>query len=93
MRAARDAGACGIWTNVLFLRPGTREHFLCHLAEDWPELLPRYEELYRGRSYLGSEEHKPVRQQVAALAREYGVKDRRARPSRSHAGASRAAPP
>src|SRR3989442_2066904 len=28
VRAARDAGACGIWTNVLFLRAGTREHFL-----------------------------------------------------------------
>src|SRR5437660_12337199 len=24
VRAAREAGACGIWTNLLFLRPGTR---------------------------------------------------------------------
>ena len=38
--AAREAGATGIWANLLFLRPGTREHFLEHLAEDWPELLP-----------------------------------------------------
>ncbi len=28
VRAARDAGATSIWTNVLYLRPGTREHFL-----------------------------------------------------------------
>ena len=28
VKAARDAGATSIWTNVLYLRPGTREHFL-----------------------------------------------------------------
>ncbi len=38
--AAREAGACGIWANLLYLRPGTREHFLDCLARDWPELLP-----------------------------------------------------
>src|SRR5205085_768830 len=32
VRAAREAGACGVWANLLFLRPGTREHFLEHLA-------------------------------------------------------------
>ena len=52
VKAAREAGATGVWTNVLFLRPGTREHFLEHLAEDWPELVPHYEELYRRRAYL-----------------------------------------
>ena len=41
VRAARDAGACGVWANVLFLRPGTREHFLENLARDWPEELER----------------------------------------------------
>ena len=80
VKAAREAGATGVWTNLLFLRPGTREHFLEHLAEDWPEQLPRYLELYEGRAYLGSGDAKPRRQQVSALAREYGVKDRRAKP-------------
>jgi DNA repair photolyase len=80
VRAAREAGACGVWTNLLFLRPGTREHFLEHLAEDWPELVPRYQELYRGRAYLGSKEAKPVRAKVSELAREAGVKDRRRAP-------------
>jgi DNA repair photolyase len=80
VRAARDAGACGIWTNLLFLRPGTREHFLEHLAEDWPELVPRYQELYRGRAYLGSEDAKPVRTKVSELAREHRVGDRRRAP-------------
>jgi DNA repair photolyase len=80
VRASRAAGACGIWSNVLFLRPGTREHFLESLAREWPELVPRYEELYANRAYLGAAETKPVRAQVAALARSYDVRDRRRSP-------------
>ena len=77
VRAAREAGATGIWANLLFLRPGTREHFLEHLAEDWPEQLPAYEELYSGRAYLGSDDQKPVRSEVSRLAREFEIRDRR----------------
>jgi DNA repair photolyase len=80
VKAAREAGATGVWTNLLFLRPGTREHFLEHLAEDWPEQLGHYLGLYEGREYLRSGEAKPIREQVAALAREYGIEDRRHRP-------------
>jgi DNA repair photolyase len=78
VRAAREAGATGIWANLLFLRPGTREHFLAHLAEDWPEQLPLYEEIYAGKAYLGSDLMKPIRGEVSRLAREYGIRDRRA---------------
>jgi DNA repair photolyase len=81
VKAAREAGATGVWTNLLFLRPGTREHFLEHLAEDWPELLPRYRELYRNRAYLPADETKPVRLEVSALARELDVADRRVHPA------------
>ena len=77
VRAARDAGATGIWANLLFLRPGTREHFLENLARDWPEELERYQRLYRGRAYLSREETKPLRDRIDALAKEYGVRDRR----------------
>jgi DNA repair photolyase len=77
VRAARQAGACGVWANVLFLRPGTKEHFLEALARDWPEELERYEKLYRKRAYLGAEDTKPVRAAVAELAREHGIRDRR----------------
>ena len=77
VRAAREAGATGIWSNLLFLRPGTREHFLEHLARDWPEELERYERLYAGRAYIRGDEAKAVRSEVARLAREHGVRDRR----------------
>jgi DNA repair photolyase len=78
VRAAREAGATGIWANVLFLKSGTREHFLESLAEHWPEQLPLYERLYAsGRAYLPAAEMKPVRAEVARLAREHDIRDRR----------------
>jgi DNA repair photolyase len=77
VRAAREAGATGVWTNLLFLRPGTREHFLEHLARDWPEELERYERLYERRAYLKNEHTKPVKETVDELRRRYGVADRR----------------
>jgi DNA repair photolyase len=73
VKAARDAGATSIWTNLLYLRPGTREHFLESLARDWPELVPQYEALYRGRAYLGKAELEPLRAEVAQLRDRFGV--------------------
>jgi DNA repair photolyase len=80
IRAAREAGATGVWANLLYLKPGTREHFLESLARDWPELLPEYERLYERRAYLGADELKPVRARVAELARVHGIRDRRREP-------------
>jgi len=77
VRAARDAGATSILTGLLNLRPGTREHFLENLARDWPELLPRYERLYRGRAYLGKDDVEPVRREVAELRERFEIGDRR----------------
>jgi DNA repair photolyase len=80
VRGAREAGACGVWANLLFLRPGTREHFLEALARDYPDQLPAYEQLYARRAYLAAEDTKPVRAQVAQLARKHGIRDRRRAP-------------
>src|SRR5262249_23282298 len=51
VRSARAAGAKTIWANLLYLKPGTREHFLTALARDWPEQVDFYERLYDGRAY------------------------------------------
>jgi DNA repair photolyase len=83
VKAARDAGATAVWTNVLYLRPGTREHFLENLARDWPELLPAYEQLYEGRAYVAKEVLEPVKRQVRELAKQHGIADRR--PTRAQA--------
>jgi DNA repair photolyase len=79
VREAREAGACGVWANLLNLRPGTREHFLEALAEDFPDQLPLYERLYaRNRAYLPADETKPVRALVGELTRKHRIRDRRA---------------
>src|SRR5215210_6307528 len=82
VRAAREAGATNVWANLLFLRPGTREHFMEHLADDWPELVPLYEELYARKAYLPADHTKPIRAQVADLARRFEIADRRSSPIR-----------
>ena len=91
VRAAREAGATGVWANVLFLRPGTREHFLEHLAEDWPELVPLYEQLYARRAYLGGEHTQagPRAGRRAGAA----LRDRGSRAGRSAPSGGRAARP
>ena len=80
VKAARAAGATGIWANLLYLAPGTKEHFLEALAHDWPEQLERYEALYARSAYLPRTKLDPVRQQVRMLARAHGVRDRRTAP-------------
>jgi DNA repair photolyase len=82
VRAARDAGACGVWANLLYLKPGTREHFMDCLGRDWPELLPEYERLYARGAYLRKADADPVRRTVRELARRHGVRDRRMQPLR-----------
>ena len=77
VRAAREAGATGVWANLLHLKPGTKEHFLTSLERDWPELVPEYERLYGRRAYLSRESSEPVRTQVRELTRLHGIRDRR----------------
>ena len=74
--AARDAGATHVWCNLLYLQPGTREHFLEHLARDWPDELARYQRLY-ARPYLDVRDAEPIRARVAALRARHDIADRR----------------
>jgi DNA repair photolyase len=50
-RALVDAGVTSATPIVLHLRPGVREEYFGWLAEVRPDLLTRYEEIYRRRSY------------------------------------------
>ncbi|MDX6486419.1 MAG: hypothetical protein QOF43_1572 [Gaiellaceae bacterium] len=77
VRAAREAGATGVWANVLYLKPGTKEHFLRSLEREWPELLPEYEQLYGRRAYVSKADAEPVRARVRELTRLHGIRDRR----------------
>jgi DNA repair photolyase len=73
VRLIAAAGGTHVSPIVLHLRPGAREWFLAWLREAHPELVGRYGELYRGRAYAPAEYQKRISEQVAELARKYGV--------------------
>lgn len=74
VRAARDAGAAKLWTEYLYLRPGTREHFLAELGRAWPEQRTALEQLYAGRAYLDRRRSDALRAGLASLAREVPIR-------------------
>ncbi len=73
IKAAHDAGAQGVWANLLHLRSGTREHFLSQVARDWPHLLQQYRELYRYDAYLTDEAKAPALRKVSELKQRYEI--------------------
>ena len=82
IRAARDAGATRVWAHLLYLQPGTREHFLETLERHWPDERARYETLYRGRAYLPRNQAEALAARIRVLRARHGIGDRRARPLR-----------
>jgi DNA repair photolyase len=77
VKAARAAGATGLWAGMLHLKDGTREHFMTVLDKHWPELVSRYEQAYRARAYLPPAFAEPTMKAVARLRSVHGVSDRR----------------
>jgi DNA repair photolyase len=69
--AAIDAGATHVSPILLHLRPGVREEFLPWLRDHYPELVSRYEELYR-RPYAPKPEQEALGRRVATLVRAFG---------------------
>jgi len=68
VEAAIDAGASHVSPIMLHLRPGVREEFLPWLQETHPDLVGRYEKLYR-TSYGPKGERDQLSRRVAAMTR------------------------
>ena len=77
VKAARAAGATGLWAGMLHLKDGTREHFMSVLGKHWPELVPRYEQAYRARAYLPPSFSEPTMKAVSQLRAAHDISDRR----------------
>ena len=75
--AIAAAGASGVTVVALHLRPGAREWFLGWLAREHPELVPRYQQLYRRGAYVPAEYRAWLSQRVAPILARHGL-DRRA---------------
>ena len=77
LRAIAEAGATGVTVVPLHLRPGAREWFSAWLAREHPQLVPRYQQLYRRGSVVAPEYRSWLTQRVAPLLARYGL-DRQA---------------
>jgi DNA repair photolyase len=77
VKAARAAGATGLWAGMLHLKDGTREHFMSVLSRHWPEMVPRYEKAYLNRAYLPQAFGEKTMHEVARLRSHHQVLDRR----------------
>jgi DNA repair photolyase len=71
VKGALEAGASSIVPIVLHLRPGVRDVFLPWLEELRPDLVARYQELYR-RSYAPKETTRRIVGTVHELVRRNG---------------------
>jgi DNA repair photolyase len=63
---ATEAGAVHIGGNTLFLRGSVREIFFDWLREHRPDLVPRYEELYRRGAYVPEAERRTIERAAGA---------------------------
>jgi DNA repair photolyase len=71
VRAAIEAGATHVSPILLHLRPGVREEFMPWLAENYPDLVSRYEEMYR-KPYGPPADRDALGRRVGELIRDLG---------------------
>ncbi|MGH3974726.1 MAG: intein-containing Rv2578c family radical SAM protein, partial [Pseudonocardiaceae bacterium] len=71
--AIAEAGARSVSPLVLHLRPGAREWYLAWLEREYPELVPRYRDLYGDGAYASKAYQRSVSARVATLARRCGL--------------------
>jgi DNA repair photolyase len=67
------AGATSVTHTALHLRPGTREWFMQWLAAEHPELVERYEAMYKFSAYAPKEYRKWLADKFRPLARKHGL--------------------
>ena len=72
IKAIADHGAAFMGTNLLYLKDGTRAHFMNYLENHFPALATKYRTLYRG-AYAPESYAKEVRGMVKMLQKKYRV--------------------
>jgi hypothetical protein len=69
--AAIDAGATHVSPILLHLRPIVRDVYMGWLSETYPDLVPRYEEMYR-RAYAPNHDRNALGHVVAGIENDHG---------------------
>jgi DNA repair photolyase len=73
VRAIAESGATHVSPILLHLRPGAREWFTAWLSREHPELVPKYEALYRRGSYAPKSYQHEISAKIHELARRFGI--------------------
>ena len=68
-----ESGASAVLHTALHLRPGVKEWFMLWLAENHPELVDRYEVMYRGSAYAPKEYRKWLADKFRPLVKAHGL--------------------
>ncbi|MEV0427965.1 intein-containing Rv2578c family radical SAM protein [Micromonospora sp. NPDC050495] len=71
--AIAAAGATSVTPLALHLRPGAREWYAHWLAREFPQLVPRYRQLYRAGSYAPQAYQRELTARVRIAARRHGL--------------------
>jgi DNA repair photolyase len=79
VRAAADHGARFLGSQVVYLMPGTREHFLGFLQAEYPQLHAEYQRLFAG-SYAPPPVQQKIQHAVRDLKRTYALVEKEAEP-------------
>ena len=79
-RAAADHGARFLWGSTLYLKPGTKEHFMEFLDSEHPALAASYRQLYPG-AYASRPVQDDIQTRVDELKARHGLAERRSRQS------------
>jgi DNA repair photolyase len=75
------AGATSVMHTALHLRAGTKEWFMLWLAREHPELVPRYEAMYKFSAYAPKEYRKWLADKFRPLAIRHGLQRGKADPA------------
>jgi DNA repair photolyase len=91
IKAIADHGAAFMGANVLYLKDGTKDHFMGFLQQQFPHLVDSYNRLYAG-AYAKTDYVKAVRGMIDVLQQRYEVRGRRSRNEESVPKAPGSAP-
>ncbi len=78
IKAVADHGAAFMGANLLYLKGGTKDHFMGFLAREYPEMLDGYRSMYPG-AYAPAKYVTAIRQMVDGLQERYEVRRRAAK--------------
>jgi DNA repair photolyase len=76
IKAIADHGAAFMGANLMYLKGGTRDHFMGFLAREFPHMVDSYERLYAG-AYASKEYAQAVRGMIDTLQHRYDLRQRR----------------